>query len=82
MIRKWIDYFAGECDTCGEELANKGILYLIKNTIGICVDCYESVSIYLVDVDIDEIHEEDCNCQDCIDEIVAGVAAMGPEDME
>ena len=82
MIRKWIDYFTDECDTCQGDLTKDGIVYVIKNTIGICADCYESVSVYLVDIDIDEIHEEDCNCQDCIDEMVAGVAAMGPEDME
>jgi len=31
---------------------------------------------------MDEIHEEDCGCEDCIDELVAGVASMGPEDFE
>ena len=43
---------------------------------------YESVRVYLLDIEIDEIHERGCSCRDCIDEIIAGVAAMGPEDME
>ena len=31
---------------------------------------------------VDEIHEDDCNCSDCVNDIMAGVAAMGPEDFE
>ena len=82
MIRKWKDYFTDECDTCGQDLTKEGMVYVIRNKQGICGDCYESIKIYLIDVDIHEIHERDCNCKDCVDEIIAGVASMGPEDFE
>tara|TARA_B100000902_G_C27062003_1_gene789607 strand:- start:431 stop:604 length:174 start_codon:yes stop_codon:yes gene_type:complete len=55
MIRKWRDYFTGECDTCGEELTKEGILYVINKSQGLCVDCYENAEIYLVD----EVHRSD-----------------------
>ena len=82
MKQKWKDWFTEECDTCGEPFTKEGMIYIIKNAIGICADCYESVRVYLLDIEIDEIHERGCSCRDCIDEIIAGVAAMGPEDME
>ena len=55
MIKKWRDYFGGECDACGEELAKEGILYVINKSQGLCVDCYENAEIYLVD----EVHRSD-----------------------
>ena len=82
MKQRWKDWFTDQCETCEVELTKEGMVYIINKKIGICADCYESVMINLLDVDIDEIHESDCDCLDCIDELVAGVAAMGPEDME
>tara|TARA_R100001082_G_scaffold1017_1_gene867 strand:- start:9449 stop:9631 length:183 start_codon:yes stop_codon:yes gene_type:complete len=53
MIQKWRDYFTDECDTCGGDLTKDGVVYIINNVQGICADCYESVSIFLIDMDID-----------------------------
>ena len=50
MIRKWIDYFTDECDTCQGDLTKDGIVYVINNVQGICADCYESVSIFLINI--------------------------------
>tara|TARA_R100000742_G_C4225452_1_gene48197 strand:- start:516 stop:662 length:147 start_codon:yes stop_codon:yes gene_type:complete len=47
------------CDVCGEDLTKEGMVYIIKQKLGICADCYESVRIYLVDVEIEEIGEEE-----------------------
>ena len=55
MIRKWIDYFTDECDTCGEDLTKDGIIYIINNVQGICADCYESVSIFLIDIEKEKL---------------------------
>ena len=51
MIQKWIDYFTDECDTCGEDFTKNGMIYIINNVLGICADCYESVSIFLIDIE-------------------------------
>jgi len=82
MKQKWKDWFTDECNTCGESMKTEGMVYVIRNTHALCQECYESIKIYLIDVDIHEIHERDCNCKDCVDEIIAGVASMGPEDFE
>ena len=82
MRQKWKDWFTEECNTCGESLTKEGMVYVIRNAHALCHECYDSIKIYLIDIDIEEIHESDCDCLDCIDELVAGVAAMGPEDME
>ena len=49
MIWKWKDYFTNICDTCGEDLTKEGIVYIIKEKLGVCVECYDSVRIYLID---------------------------------
>jgi hypothetical protein len=59
MIRKWKDYYTDTCDVCEEDLTKEGIVYIIKQRLGICADCYESVRIYLIDVDIKQIGEEE-----------------------
>ena len=59
MIRKWRDWFTDMCDVCGEDLTKEGMVYIIKQKLGICAECYESVRIYLVDVEIEEIGEEE-----------------------
>ena len=59
MMRKWRDWFTDMCDVCGEDLTKEGMVYIIKQKLGICAECYESVRIYLVDVEIDEIGEEE-----------------------
>jgi hypothetical protein len=59
MIRKWKDYYTDTCDVCEENLTNEGMVYIIKQRLGICADCYESVRIYLIDVEIDKIGEEE-----------------------
>jgi len=59
MMRKWRDWFTDMCDVCGEDLTKEGMVYIIKQKLGICADCYESVRIYLVDVEIEEIGEEE-----------------------
>ena len=82
MMRKWKDWFTEECNTCGESLTKEGMVYVIRNAHALCHECYEGIKIYLIDIDIQEIHESDCDCHDCVDELVAGVAAMGPEDFE
>jgi len=82
MKQKWKDWFTDECNTCGESMKQEGMVYVIRNTHALCQECYESIKIHLIDIDIHEIHERDCNCKDCVDEIIAGVASMGPEDFE
>ena len=82
MKQKWKDWFTDECNTCGENMKQEGMVYVIRNTHALCQECYESIKIYLIDIDIHEIHERDCNCMDCVDDIIAGVASMGPEDFE
>ena len=59
MMRKWRDWFTDTCDVCGEDLTKEGMVYIIKQRLGMCADCYESVRIYLVDVEIEEIGEEE-----------------------
>tara|TARA_Y100001973_G_scaffold37418_1_gene56294 strand:+ start:1664 stop:1843 length:180 start_codon:yes stop_codon:yes gene_type:complete len=59
MMRKWRDWFTDMCDVCEEDLTKEGMVYIIKQKLGICADCYESVRIYLVDVEIEEIGEEE-----------------------
>ena len=59
MMRKWRDWFTDMCDVCGEDLTKEGMVYIIKQKLGICAECYESVRIYLVDVEIEEIGEEE-----------------------
>ena len=59
MIRKWKDYYTDSCDVCEEDLTKEGMVYIIKQRLGICADCYESVRIYLINVDINEIGEEE-----------------------
>jgi len=59
FIRKWRDYFTDTCDVCEEDLTKEGIVYIIKQRLGICADCYESVSIYLINVEVDKIGEEE-----------------------
>ena len=59
MIRKWRDWFTDTCDVCEEDLTKEGMVYIIKERLGICADCYESVRIYLIDVDIKQIGEEE-----------------------
>ena len=54
MIQKWKDYYTDTCDVCGEDLTKEGMVYIIKQRLGICADCYESVSIYLINVEIGE----------------------------
>ena len=76
------DWFTDECNSCGDSLAREGIVYVIHSSYAICQRCYQNIKVHLIDIDIDEIHEDDCNCHDCVDEIIAGVAAMGPEDFE
>jgi len=76
------DWFTDECNSCGESLAKEGIVYVIHSSYVICQGCFENIKVYLIDIDVDEIHEDDCNCSDCVNDIMAGVAAMGPEDFE
>ena len=59
FIRKWRDYFTDTCDVCEDDLTKEGIVYIIKQRLGICADCYDSVRIYLIDVEIEEIGEEE-----------------------
>tara|TARA_R100000458_G_scaffold743_1_gene616 strand:+ start:672 stop:851 length:180 start_codon:yes stop_codon:yes gene_type:complete len=59
MIQKWKDYYTDSCDVCEEDLTKEGMVYIIKQRLGICADCYESVRIYLINVDINEIGEEE-----------------------
>jgi|TARA_X000001382_G_scaffold91751_2_gene66260 hypothetical protein len=54
MIQKWKDYYTDTCDVCGEDLTKEGMVYIIKQKLGICADCYESVSINLINVEIGE----------------------------
>ena len=54
MIRKWKDYYTDTCDVCEEDLTKEGMVYIIKQRLGICADCYESVSINLINVEIGE----------------------------
>ena len=56
-MRKWRDWFTDTCDVCEEDLTKEGMVYIIKERLGICADCYESVRIYLIDVDIKQIGE-------------------------
>ena len=58
-MRKWRDWFTDTCDVCEEDLTKEGMVYIIKERLGICADCYESVRIYLIDVDIKQIGEEE-----------------------
>ena len=48
MIKKWRDYFGGECDACGESISKEGILYVLNESMGVCIDCYEDIKIYIV----------------------------------
>ena len=57
-MRKWRDWFTDTCDVCEADLTKEGMLYIIKVRLGICADCYESVRIYLIDVDIKQIGEK------------------------
>ena len=82
MKEKWKDWLTEECNTCGGDLKKEGMVYVIRNVHALCHECYDSIKVYLIDIDIDEIHERDCDCLDCINELAAGVAAMGPEDFE
>ena len=79
MKQKWKDWFTDECDTCSEDLTKEGMVYIINRKLGICADCYESVCVFLVDVEINEIHERGCDCKDCLDNFVSHIE---PEDME
>ena len=56
MIRKWKDYFTDECDTCDGDLTKEGLVYVIRNRIGICADCYEGIQVFLIDEYIEKIN--------------------------
>ena len=49
MIQKWKDYFTDVCNTCEEDLTKEGLVYVIRDSIGICAICYETIKIYLID---------------------------------
>ena len=73
---------------------NKELIQSSENYFGLDLGCgtgdfslgiskiFRLSKIHLIDIDIHEIHERDCNCKGCVDEIIAGVASMGPEDFE
>ena len=47
-MQKWKDYFCDECDACGESINKEGILYVLNESMGVCIDCYENTEIYIV----------------------------------
>ena len=55
------DWFTDECNSCGESLAKEGIVYVIHSSYVICQGCFKNIKVYLIDIDVDEIHEDDCN---------------------
>ena len=55
MIRKWRDYFTDVCSVCEADLTKEGLVYVIRNSIGICATCYETVEIYLIDEVVKEL---------------------------
>ena len=55
MIQKWKDYFTDVCNTCEEDLTKEGLVYVIRNSIGICATCYENIEIYLIDEVVKEL---------------------------
>ena len=57
MKQKWKEWFTDECYTCGRDLTVEGIIYVINNVQGICAECYDSVKIFLVDMDIKELEK-------------------------
>ena len=81
LLFKYLDYFVDECDGCDGTPSEDGIVYIIRQST-YCQICWDSLQIRLMDDEGKEIHESDCDCHDCVDELVAGVAAMGPEDFE
>ena len=83
MIRKWIDYFTDECDTCGSDLTEKGMVYVINRKQGICANCYERVEIFLIDMTVEEIEIEDGNaCPACSKQLVEGLCMTCGENYE
>ena len=48
-MREWKDYFTDVCNTCEEDLTKEGLVYVIRDSIGICAMCYETIKIYLID---------------------------------
>jgi len=50
MKEKWKDWFTDECDICKSDLTKEGMVYVIRNKQGICIECYETIVIYLIDV--------------------------------
>jgi hypothetical protein len=73
MKQKWKDYFTDECDTCGGDLAKDGLVYVIRGRQGICAECYDSVSVFLIDMTVEEIEIEDGNaCPCCSKQLTEG----------
>ncbi len=50
MKQKWKDWFTDVCNACEEDLTKEGLVYVICDSIGICATCYETIKIYLIDV--------------------------------
>jgi len=67
MKQKWKDWFTEECNTCGGSMKTEGMVYVIRNVHALCHECYDSIKIYLIDMDIKEIHESACMCLDCME---------------
>tara|TARA_R110002012_G_scaffold254440_1_gene433487 strand:- start:911 stop:1084 length:174 start_codon:yes stop_codon:yes gene_type:complete len=53
------DWFTDECNSCGDSLSEDGIVYVIQSSYAICQKCYENIKVYLINVEIEEIGEEE-----------------------
>ena len=54
-MKVWKDYFSDVCNACEVDLTEEGLVYVIRDSIGICATCYDTIKIYLIDEIVKEL---------------------------